>query len=464
MFQFLSLPFRNILRNRRRTLVTLFTLIIGVCAMLVFGGYANAVVEGVETGTVRQLGHLQIQRRNYFLLGTGSPVDYGIADFRKVMALVQEDPQLRSDLRVVTPMLQMQAIAGNFQEGVSQAVEGYGVVVADQNRLRTWNEFGFPDFTIKPVPLPAEEPGAVSIGVGVARILRMEEALGLPRTVSGPVKSKVKEGTAAPEDLARLVDLNAGAKSGAAPRNAVDLLAATATGAPNVVNVRVAAAESLGVKEIDDRYLALHLPVAQRLVYGQDEPAVTSIVLQLHSSTRMAAVRARLDQLIREQGWDLEVQDFATLMPAFAQIRGLFASIFGFIALLIGAIVLFSVANIMSSAVMERTVEIGTLRAMGMRRRGIASLFLMEGLMVGALGTGLGCLAAVAVALAINGAGLTWTPPNSIDKIPLVVHLLSAPGLMIGTVAGLTGLAMLSALLPARRASRIPVVDALRHV
>ena len=71
MITSLFIALRNVLRNRRRTLVTLITLAIGEIALLIFGGYSNAVVHGVETGVIRQAGHLQVQRKNYFLLSRG---------------------------------------------------------------------------------------------------------------------------------------------------------------------------------------------------------------------------------------------------------------------------------------------------------------------------------------------------------------------------------------------------------
>ncbi|MCZ4263272.1 hypothetical protein O4G76_20845, partial [Limimaricola sp. G21655-S1] len=87
----------------------------------------------------------------------------------------------------------------------------------------------------------------------------------------------------------------------------------------------------------------------------------------LQHSADLELARARLQQLIdsRWQQQPLEVHDFQTLNPAFGQITGMFSAIFGFITILISAIVLFTVGNTMSMAVLERTVEIGTLRTLG---------------------------------------------------------------------------------------------------
>lgn len=463
MFATILLSLRNVLRNRRRTLVTLITLAIGCIAMLIFGGYANAVIHGVQTGVVRQAGHLQVQRKNYFLVGTGAPAEFGIAQYKELMNTLINDPVLKPTLNVVTPMLQLQGIAGNFSQGVSRTVGGNGYIAREQNVMRHWNEYQFPD-NPPSVALPENEKEVVSIGIGVARSLRLCGALNERRCKDIAVTQKAG-GAAAPDDISALVDVESAKAKPLAQGVRLDLLAAAANGAPNVVNARVAGAESLGVKEIDDSYLAMPLELAQQLVYGRNsDPQVTSIVLQLHSTGQIDLVRQRINELIQAKGWDLEVLDYAALYPAYEQIKGLFSSIFGFVAMLIGVVVLFSVANTMSTAVMERTVEIGTLRSMGVRRSGIAGQFLTEGLLIGIIGTGVGCLLALLCAWAINAAGLTWTPPNSIDKIPLVVHVFNSPTLIVASVTSLIGLAAISSLLPAWRAARIPVVEALRHV
>lgn len=462
MFTSLLIPLRNVLRNRRRTLVTLITLAVGEIALLIFGGYSNAVIHGVQTGVVRQAGHLQVQRKNYFLLGAGSPVDYGIRDYAALMQMIRDDPGISPHLRVITPLLQVQGIAGNFNESMTRTVGGNGYVPRDQNVMRHWNEYQFPD-NPRNVPLPEGDQDAMSVGIGVARGLNLCSKLKVPNCKDVPARSK-EGGEQAPEDIIDLAESSQVARE-ERPGIRLDFLAASANGAPNVINARVVAAESLGVKEIDDIYLAMPLEMAQALVYGRgSEPQVTSIVLQLDSSKHIEAVRKRLESLITGHDLDLEVLDYATLYPAYDQIRGLFTSIFGFVSILIGVVVLFSVANTMSTSVMERTVEIGTLRSMGVRRLGITRQFLTEGLLIGIIGTASGCVIALALAWLINSAGLTWTPPNSIDEIPLVVHVFNSPSLVIGSVLALLALAALSSVAPAWRAARIPVVEALRHV
>ncbi len=100
----------------------------------------------------------------------------------------------------------------------------------------------------------------------------------------------------------------------------------------------------------------------------------------------MPAARARLATLFEQHRLPLEIRDFGELNPFYGQVVRLFSGIFLFIALVMGMIVLFAVVNTMTMNVMERTNEIGTTRALGVRRQGIRRQFLMEGMLIGAVG------------------------------------------------------------------------------
>jgi len=262
--------------------------------------------------------------------------------------------------------------------------------------------------------------------------------------------------------LAQLDAPAAGQRKDAAPR--LELLAATVGGAPNVVSFAVAGAEPQGVRELDDNYIAMHLGLAQQLVYGRGEHKVTGIVLQLHRSEDVPFVRARLGQIIAANHLDLEVRDFRELSPFYVQVMAMFGSIFIFISLVMGVIVLFAVVNTMTMNVMERTNEIGTIRAMGVRRGGVRMQFILEGALIGAIGATVGALLAIGIAMLVNGAGLTWMPPGNSSPSPFQVDVVTHPLMVLATWIALTLVAVAAAVLPANRAARLSVVDALRHV
>jgi putative ABC transport system permease protein len=137
------------------------------------------------------------------------------------------------------------------------------------------------------------------------------------------------------------------------------------------------------------------------------ERKVNDMVLQLIRSEDMGRVRRRLEVIIAERGLELEVRDFVEQTPMYKQALGMFDSIFGFIATIMGVVVLFTVVNTMSMSVMERTIEIGTARAMGVRRSGIRRRFLVEGALPGSLGASAGILLGRGIGTAVNQAGLT---------------------------------------------------------
>jgi putative ABC transport system permease protein len=401
-----------------------------------------------------------------FLYGSGDPTAYGIADYDLVIDTLRKDPVLAPLLTVVTPTLEFGGIAGNFAAGVSRTVMANGVVVEDQNALRRWNDYGFPGAP-DVMPLTGTGPDAAVIGTGVARVLRLCAPLRVSDCPS-PTEKPAPTGAQLPADVATLTAQDAPTVGSEAANGGtrIELLAATASGAPNVARLQVAKADGQGIKELDDIYVSLHLAQAQRLLYGSAAPQVTAIALQLHHTGDIPAARARLEKLLSTslKGTPLAVYDFQTLHPYYGQTVGLFTAIFGFIAVLIGAIVLFTVGNTMNAAVVERTVEIGTLRAIGLRRSGIRRLFVCEGILIGVLGAVLGVTVALILAGVINHSGLTWTPPGRIEPIHLHVRVWGELRMLVDTALGLTVVAVISAWWPARRASRLQVVEALRHV
>lgn len=461
----LSLASRNLLRNRRRSAMTLTAMVLGLVTVLLFGGYIRDIDYGLQTDFVQLTGHLQLQHRDYFQFGSGNPAAYGVAHYERIVDTVKNDPVVAPMLAVVTPILQVGGIAGNFAAGVSRPVYVTGTVVEDQNRMRAWNDYQFPTLTRR-LSLSGTAPDSAVIGTGVARVLQLCAALNVPDCTTEPTKIEAN----APElsdDISALAGLDKAAQ--AAPvgggRSRIELLAASARGAPNVAAVNVLSAEFQGIKELDDVYVGLHLSQAQKLVYGSAQPQVTAIAIQLHRTAQLPDARKRLDELLAStlKGEPLAILDYETLNPYYGQARSMFAAIFGFIAVLIGAIVLFTVTNTMGMAVVERTAEIGTLRAIGLRRGDIRKMFVTEGLMLGCVGATLGILAALMLAATINEVGLTWLPPGRIEPIPLAVRVAGEHGMLVASAAVLVVVAALSAVVPAARAARMNIVEALRH-
>jgi putative ABC transport system permease protein len=441
----------------------------GALALLLFGGFAAYIFAGLETNNVQRIGHLTVFRAGYFLLGAGNPAAYGIDHYRDVIALIERDPVVGPMINVITPTQSLVGIAGNFSGSVeaSKTFLGTGLIPSNRERMRQWDEFRASAGYVPDRRMSDDDPSGGEIGVGLARVLGLCGPLGLHGCPALPAARSFSGETtgAAQRDLTDLAarDLAAGAQ-GSNPTPQIDLLAATAGGAPNVVQLAVGGAEPQGVKELDDNFVAMPLGLAQQLVYGRGEHKATGIVLQLHRSEDLPAAHARLTTLFRQKQLDLEVRDFGELSPFYGQVKNMFSAIFLFIALVMGVIVLFAVVNTMTMNVMERTNEVGTIRALGVRRAGIRSQFTVEGVLIGAIGATVGAVLALAIAALVNHAGLTWIPPGNATAVPLRLDVAGRAALVGGAWLGLAIVTTLAALLPANRAARLPVVDALRHV
>jgi putative ABC transport system permease protein len=119
--------------------------------------------------------------------------------------------------------------------------------------------------------------------------------------------------------------------------------------------------------------------------------------------------------------------------------------------------------NTMWIAIRERTREIGTLRAIGMHRRGVAMMFLLESVLLGIMGTVAGAVLAALIAAGLNAAQIAV--PIGVQLFLMSDHLrLSAqPGILVQAVVMLSIVTGLAALYPSIRAARLRPIEAMSH-
>jgi putative ABC transport system permease protein len=431
-----KIALRNVLRNGRRSLMTALAIVVGATALVLLGEYNAMVKIAMETGVVRSLGHLQVFKTGYFAFGSAKPASYSIADYEKIIATIRRDRSLDAMITVVTPRIGLGGIAGNAAVDKSKTFFGTGLVPSDKDRMNAWDGYGITDGDRPKSGLHDDKPDQAVVGVGLARILGLCKPLKLDNCPAGEE----------PQSAAKLQLLSGG------------------SGAPNIVTVTAIKASGQGAKEMDDSYIGLHFAKAQQLLYGGSEHKATAIVIQLKKSSDIAAAKARLAQIFACDGLDLEVKDYDELYPANKQILGYFMAMFAFIGVVMAIVVGFTIANTMSMSVMERTNEIGTARAMGERRSGIHRQFLLEGAILGGLSATAGLAVALAVTYLINHAGITYTPPGNASPVALTLLTKSTEALLATVWILLTAIATLASIVPANRAARLKVVDALRHV
>jgi putative ABC transport system permease protein len=472
----INLAVRNVFRNKRRSVMTLCAIAIGTSSILLFGGYVVGMILNIQSDIVRGSGHLHVYKTNYFAEGAADPAAYALEGSEELLRAIREDEYLSQHVVVATPMQYFGGIVGNFSENSSQIFFGKGIIPADRDKMREWNVYNIamPEGSDEEPALDQDDLELGVIGRGMAKNLSLcnELASSGCTDAARPVKKE-----APPEEVADLppLDLDLGfledlpAEDTPAPEveagtARLDLMAAMAGGAPNVVQLKVRETADFGERTLDQQYLLVHLELAQQLLYGRSTPKVTGVQLQLQKTTQIPVAQQHLETIIAEHGWDMEVKNFYTVAPLYIQILSLFQTIFGFMTVLMLSIVLFTIANTMRMAVMERLGEIGTLRSMGLRQNGIMKLFVWEGSLLGVLGASIGVLLAVLVGAGFNASGLTWVPPMRVTPVFLVIKLFQVPQLVPATWLGIVLASLASSVVPAKFAARIPVVDALREV
>ncbi len=459
MWSDISIATRNLWRNPRRSLTTIMAVAIGSVAIMIFGGFSTAISLGLETSIARKEGHLHIYPQGYLEYGAADPTAYAIDKPDQLIAALLADPNISARVLLAVPVLKVNGIAGNYREEVSKTFSGYGIRPDDYARLALWNSYDLGNDSAS-WPLTNKDTEGAIVGIGMARMLRLCDQLQLTECHDRP--RTLPQGEQDPL-ISSLMIYHP--PEPAQPRQPIlDLLAATGQGAPNIVSVIIKAAERQPASAIDDMFVGMHLDQAQKLLYGGADKA-TAITLQLHSLADAQALKKLLEQQLPQLSEQpLEVRDLGEFNPMFLKVLGMFNGVFTFVAIVIAIVVLFTVANTMTTSVLERTAEVGTLRALGVRRSGIRRQFILEGGLIGVLGGTLGIGLGVVVAMVLNHTGLSWTPPSSSVAQRLVILPLANPLLPILLWLLMLIITVLSSLAPAARAARQNIVAAIHHV
>jgi lipoprotein-releasing system permease protein len=217
------------------------------------------------------------------------------------------------------------------------------------------------------------------------------------------------------------------------------------TGQQNNAVVTIAAIFELGVRELDARYVYLDLKQTQSLLNLPGGVTVIDVTVEdIFTADAIAARLARLTSL-KAESW---METNAQLMNALtAQTLST-----NMIKVFVGISVAFGIASVLSVSVVQRTREIGILRATGATRQQILRVFLIQGGVVGLLGSIIGVAVSYTLVWGFNtyGPGLFYIP---------VANSLVVAALLLATVTG-----VLAAAVPSLRAARLDPVVAIRYV
>lgn len=397
----LALAFKEVTRRKRRSAVAVLAVAFSVIALLLSSGFIHWILVSMKEDAVHTVGHLQVTRPGFADSGLSDPAAYLLPE-RDTGALAAE-----AEARALAPRMSFSGLVSLGDATLSFQAEGVDPVA--ETALST----------------------AMTIVSG--------------RALSGrPGSKEVLLGAG----LAQNLDARIGQK--------VVLLSSTGGGV-NGVEVTVAGIFATSTKAYDDVFLRVPLDLARQLL--RVEGASRWIfLLQDTAHTDAAAERLRERLPVAEYS----VTPWYELADFYNKTAALFARQLGFLNLIIAVIVVLTISNCMTIGVVERTGEIGTALAIGATQAGVRRRFIVEGLVLGVVGAALGLALGLSAAHAISSVGIPMPPPPGADQgyrgEITVTASLAVQAVAVGILSALVG-----AVLPAVRASRMVIVDAIRQ-
>ena len=163
-------------------------------------------------------------------------------------------------------------------------------------------------------------------------------------------------------------------------------------------------------------------------------------------------------------GQQLDVTTWSDELGSFKQIINGLKAFTALLTFLLMVVVIIGILNTMAIAIRERTREIGTLRAIGMQRRKVLWLFVLEMGLLGFLGCALGAAGASLVAAGLNAAHLKVPPAVELFLSQEFLHFDLQAGAALGAVAVLSLVTVVASIWPAIRAARLRPVTAMHHI
>ncbi len=402
-FKWLKFALQNTLRNRRRSIVTVAIAAMGTAAILLAGGFALFTYQALAQSAARSTGHLIIGKPEQFTKDEDTPLQYGLDDAAALSAKLLADP----DVRHVLPRIAFSGLISNGDKSTVMLATG-----VDPDA----------EFAVKG-PFLSMAAGEVLAG--------------------GTAHAEVMLG----DGLARSLK--------AKPGSSLTLLASTTDGALNALDVTVKGVFSTGVPDIDKRMVYTDIATAQRLL---NTKRVSTLGVFLNRMEATPGAQQRL-QAVQPQ---LTVQTWLDQAFFYASVRGLYNRIFGALGLIIGVIVVFVVTNAMAMAIIERTREIGTLRALGTLPSQLLRTLALEGMVLGGVGALTGAAIALATSLLLYVVPVQMPPPPGSSR-SYALNIEIDPVMYVTTVLAMVVLAMLASAWIARKTVHTPIVDALAH-
>lgn len=407
MAHFLNLAWRNIQRNRRRSIITASAIVVGVTMMIVVNGMITGMLDRTIANSVElETGHIKIYPEGYHEKSDLLPTNMHLT-YTDIITLLSGIPGI---------------------EGVSPRIKAGGMLQTEEESTR--------------IIINGINPEDSKIRDLKSRIIKGDYLTGDNSIMIG-------------ETLADRLKIGL--------HDEVLLSSLASDGAPVSVMCTVEAVFNTGFSSYDSTMVFLSLTRAQALLNIGHEKA-TEIVIMVDNPDRIADVTASIVSELEKNNYTHDVLHWEGLAPELAQFAEMEKSmsfLFLSIVIIVAAI---GILNTMLMAVYERVKEVGVMAAFGYKRRDILVLFVTEGLIIGLVGAVIGCILGLGINYYLSVAGMEFTGADVVEFMETRIYTRLTVSDVVYPFMFAVIIALVAALYPAYKASRLEPVEALRHV
>lgn len=402
-----KLAFMNLFRNKRRTIITLLSVVMGTVFLMSFEGYVNRMEVDFRDQLIENgIGHFRVYKKGFDKLNQPFSMEKSLTPEDK--ATINSILSNMEELSFTAPRIDLNGIVGNYEK--SSIFIGYGGKPSLEDKLKLKTVSG-------DIGLSEEDYDKAVIGVELANKLNAKA-----------------------EDILTITTQNE-------------------YGGMEAINIRVGGEIDLHSKQINSIRMIVSLRTAQELLYTDN---VQYIIVMLKDAKHIDKVMSYLMRETKSKGLDIEMKTWDELTDIYHVAVRLFRMMVDVALVIIVFLVIFGISNTIFMSVMERFSEFGTLRAVGISKIEILRVILYESVFIGILGIIFSIIIVNIVQPVINNMGITL-PPSPGVPYPTPIKIMVTMGTYVKfSIINISAM-IIASIIPAVKGANTNIVDAIRH-
>ncbi|MCL5268876.1 MAG: ABC transporter permease [Bacteroidetes bacterium] len=403
------IAWRNILRNKRRSLILITSIVVGVVALVLTQGFAVGLLQQMLTNQIgADAGYIQIHEKGY-----------------------QSDPTLENSITDPAPIREVLGRLSGVLE-YSERLRAFGLVSS------AYNSYGVSIVGI----VPSEEEKVTTISGYVTKGYYLSGQPG-QILISASMAEKLKVG----------ID------------DKVVIMASQRDGSVGSEACRVSGIFRTFNSGFDQSHVYIPIQTADQMLNAKG--MISEFVIKPADANRTDSLAAMIRRAIASSGdrQTYEVLTYKQMLPLLVAQLEMYNQALYLIAAIIAVALIFGIVDTMLMVVMERTHEFGVSMAIGMPGRKIFVMVMLEALFLAILGTAIGLIVSYAALTPLSRSGWDLSMfSESLRSIGIgsIIHPVYETASVLRSVLIIPFVTLLGAVYPALKAVRLQPVEAIR--